>query len=186
MKQCSPEAVSSSSSAPVQSSEQSQPSPSSSSTTSTAAAAEDLAVGTRDGGGGGGAQEMVIVERRGDYSAVCKWTVQNFPRIKARALWSKYFEVGGYDCRLLVYPKGDSQALPGYISIYLQIMDPRGTSSSKWDCFASYRLAIANVVDDSKTIHRDSWHRFSTKKKSHGWCDFTPSSTVFDSKLGFL
>ncbi|PRQ26713.1 putative ubiquitinyl hydrolase 1 [Rosa chinensis] len=148
-----------------------------------AAAAEDLAVGSRDGGG---AQETVTVDRRGEYSAVCRWTVQNFPRIKARALWSKYFEVGGYDCRLLIYPKGDSQALPGYISIYLQIMDPRGTSSSKWDCFASYRLAIVNVADDSKTIHRDSWHRFSSKKKSHGWCDFTPSSTVFDSKLGYL
>ncbi|XP_004292979.1 PREDICTED: uncharacterized protein LOC101294045 [Fragaria vesca subsp. vesca] len=149
-----------------------------------AAAAEDVAAGAaRDGGG---AQETVTVDRRGEYSAVCRWTVQNFPRIKARALWSKYFEVGGYDCRLLIYPKGDSQALPGYISVYLQIMDPRGTSSSKWDCFASYRLAIVNVVDDSKTIHRDSWHRFSSKKKSHGWCDFTPSSSVFDSKLGYL
>lgn len=189
MKQSSTEAVSSSSSAAVLL-EQSQPSALSSSSSdkvpsvSTAAAAEDLAVGPRDGGGG--AQESVTVERRGEFSAVCRWTVQNFPRIKARALWSKYFEVGGYDCRLLVYPKGDSQALPGYISIYLQIMDPRGTSSSKWDCFASYRLAIVNVADDSKTIHRDSWHRFSSKKKSHGWCDFTPSSTVFDSKLGFL
>ncbi|KAI5606141.1 hypothetical protein BDE02_01G401300 [Populus trichocarpa] len=97
----------------------------------------------------------------GVYSATCKWTVQSFPRVKARASWSKYFEVGGYGCRLLIYPKGDSQALPGYISIYLQIMDPRGTSSSKWDCFASYRLSIVNPLDDSKTIHRDSWHRFS-------------------------
>lgn len=141
-------------------------------------------MGTRDGSGG--AQETVAVDRRGEHSAVCRWTVHNFPRIRARALWSKYFEVGGYDCRLLVYPKGDSQALPGYISIYLQIMDPRGTSSSKWDCFASYRLAIVNLSDESKTIHRDSWHRFSSKKKSHGWCDFTPSSTVFDSKLGYL
>ncbi|KAF5461397.1 hypothetical protein F2P56_017501 [Juglans regia] len=186
MKQSSPEAVSSSSSA-IGLPDQSQPAASSSdkaSSISTAAAAEDLAVGSRDGGGV--AHESVTVERRGEFSAVCRWTVQNFPRIKARAVWSKYFEVGGYDCRLLVYPKGDSQALPGYISIYLQIMDPRGTSSSKWDCFASYRLAIVNVADDSKTIHRDSWHRFSSKKKSHGWCDFTPSSTVFDSKLGFL
>ncbi|KAG6643781.1 hypothetical protein I3843_08G010500 [Carya illinoinensis] len=186
MKQSSPEAVSSSSSA-IGLPDQSQPAASSSdkaSSISTAAVAEDLAVGSRDGGGV--AHESVTVERRGEFSAVCRWTVQNFPRIKARALWSKYFEVGGYDCRLLVYPKGDSQALPGYISIYLQIMDPRGTSSSKWDCFASYRLAIVNVADDSKTIHRDSWHRFSSKKKSHGWCDFTPSSTVFDSKLGFL
>lgn len=148
-----------------------------------AAAAEDLAAGSRDGGG---AQETVTVDRRGEHSAVCRWTVHNFPRIKAKALWSKYFEVGGYDCRLLVYPKGDSQALPGYISLYLQIVDPRGTSSSKWDCFASYRLAIVNLLDDSKTVHRDSWHRFSGKKKSHGWCDFTPSASIFDSKSGYL
>lgn len=65
-------------------------------------------------------------------------------------------------------------------------MDPRGSSSSKWDCFASYRLAIVNHADDSKSIHRDSWHRFSSKKKSHGWCDFTPSTTLFDSKSGYL
>ena len=29
-------------------------------------------------------------------------------------------------------------------------------------------------------------HRFSAKKKSHGWCDFGPSSTVLDAKQGFL
>ncbi|XP_010250219.1 PREDICTED: uncharacterized protein LOC104592509 isoform X2 [Nelumbo nucifera] len=151
-------------------------------TVSVSITAAEEPVGSREGGG----QESVTVERRGDHSAVCRWTVANFPRVKARALWSRYFEVGGYDCRLLIYPKGDSQALPGYFSIYLQIMDPRGSSSSKWDCFASYRLSIVNHVDESKSIQRDSWHRFSSKKKSHGWCDFTPSSTILDPKAGFL
>ncbi|KAE8674412.1 FAR1-related sequence 6 isoform 1 [Hibiscus syriacus] len=189
MKHSMPETVSSSSSLPDQSQHATSASVSdnnnnNSEPLASISAADDLAgVGLRDGSGG--AQEAVTVDRRGEYSAVCRWTVHNFPRVKARALWSKYFEVGGYDCRLLVYPKGDSQALPGYISVYLQIMDPRGTSSSKWDCFVSYRLAIVNLNDDSKTIHRDSWHRFSSKKKSHGWCDFTPSA-VFDSKLGYL
>lgn len=197
MKQSSSEAVSSSSSSSTPSGpDQSQPATSASvpenhhnhsnsKPLASITAADDLAgAGSRDGSGG--AQETVTFDRRGEYSAVCRWTINNFSRIKARALWSKYFEVGGYDCRLLVYPKGDSQALPGYISIYLQIMDPRGTSSSKWDCFASYRLTIVNLIDDSKSIHRDSWHRFSSKKKSHGWCDFTPSSTVFDPKSGYL
>ncbi|KAL8496954.1 hypothetical protein ACS0TY_020584 [Phlomoides rotata] len=130
--------------------------------------------------------DSVVVERRGDYSALCKWTIANFPRIKSRALWSKYFEVGGFDCRLLIYPKGDSQALPGYLSIYLQIMDPRNTASSRWDCFASYRLAIDNLLDPSKSVHRDSWHRFSSKKKSHGWCDFASLISLIDPKVGFL
>lgn len=145
---------------------------------------EDLSAPSTAGGG----QESIVVERRGDFSAICRWTVANFPKIKARALWSKYFEVGGFDCRLLVYPKGDSQALPGYISIYLQIVDPTKSpsNSSRWECFTSYRLSLVNVSDDSKTIHRDSWHRFSSKKKSHGWCDFTPSNCVLDSKGGFV
>ncbi|XP_024544379.1 uncharacterized protein LOC9654920 [Selaginella moellendorffii] len=131
-----------------------------------------------------GGQESVVVERRGDFAVVCKWTIVQFSKVKARSLWSKYFQVGGYDCRLLVYPRGDSQALPGYLSIYLQVTDP--SSSSKWDCFASYRLCVVNQRDESKSIQRDSWHRFSVKKKSHGWCDFTPSTVVLDPKSGFL
>ncbi|KAF6158126.1 hypothetical protein GIB67_014920 [Kingdonia uniflora] len=155
---------------------------SSSSSSLSLSAAEEPVGGSRESSG----HEAVTVDRRNDFSAVCRWTVTNFPKAKARALWSRYFEVGGYDCRLLVYPKGDSQALPGYFSIYLQIMDPRGSGSSKWDCFASYRLSIVNHGDELKSISRDSWHRFSTKKKSHGWCDFTPVSTILDSKSGFL
>ncbi|CAL9091809.1 unnamed protein product [Musa acuminata var. zebrina] len=148
-------------------------------------------VSSRDAGGGGpGGQDAVTVERRGHHSAVCRWTVPQFPRAKARALWSRYFEVGGYDCRLLVYPRGDSQALPGYLSLYLQIVDPRGSSSSsggnKWDCFASYRLSLSNHLDDAKSVARDSWHRFSSKKKSHGWCDFAPFAAVLDQRSGFL
>ncbi|CAN6459650.1 unnamed protein product [Victoria cruziana] len=133
-----------------------------------------------------GGQESVVVEKRGDFAVGCRWIIGQFTKTKARTLWSRYFEVGGYDCRLLVYPKGDSQALPGYFSIYIQITDPRGSSSSKWDCFASYRLCIVNQNDDSKSIQRDSWHRFSSKKRSHGWCDFTPSSTILDPRSGLL
>lgn len=65
-------------------------------------------------------------------------------------------------------------------------MDPRNTASSKWDCFASYRLAIDNLSDSSKSVHRDSWHRFSSKKKSHGWCDFASLNALLDPKVGFL
>lgn len=132
-----------------------------------------------------GGQESVVVEKRGGHAAYCKWTIAQFGKVKQRSLWSRYFEVGGYDCRLLVYPKGDSQALPGYVSIYLQVCDPRG-NSARWDCFASYRLCVVNCVDPAKSIQRDSWHRFSGKKKSHGWCDFAQASVLVDPSQGFL
>jgi hypothetical protein len=55
---------------------------------------------------------------------------------------------------------GDAQALPGYISIYLQVTDPKN-ATGKWDCFASYRLCVSNQGDSSKDIARDSWHRYT-------------------------
>ena len=42
-----------------------------------------------------------------------------------------------------------------------QVTDPRGASGGKWDCFASYRLALVHPTNEAKTIARDSWHRFS-------------------------
>ena len=47
----------------------------------------------------------VVIEHHGEYSACCKWSIKLKQRA-TRCLWSKYFEVGGYDCRLLVYPGG--------------------------------------------------------------------------------
>ncbi|KAK9829646.1 hypothetical protein WJX72_007078 [[Myrmecia] bisecta] len=142
----------------------------------TATARPDASGEEADGG--------IVIDRKNAYAAGCKWAIANFSKCKQRTLWSKYFEVGGYDCRLLVYPQGDSQALPGYVSIYLQVTDPGG-ASGKWDCFASYRLCVVNQLDDSRSIARDSWHRYSSKKKSHGWCDFTPAAALQDGRQGF-
>ena len=63
---------------------------------------------------------------------------------------------------------GDSQAVKGYVSIYVQVTDPK--NAQKWDCFAAHRLSIRHSSDSTKSLARDSWHRFSAKKKSHGWC----------------
>ena len=85
---------------------------------------------------------------------------------------------------------GDSQALPGYVSLYLQVTDPK---ASRWDCFASYRLAVVHQADEAKSIARDSWHRFSSRvarptavarpaSSSHGWADFGPVATIADAR----
>ena len=68
--------------------------------------------------------------------------------------------------------------------MYLQVTDP-SAAAQRWECFTSYRLCIENQLDPDKTIMRDSWHRFSPKKKSHGWCDFTPAPPIMDRNSGF-
>jgi hypothetical protein len=150
------------------------------------AAMSGSAGGEVDGAPGDGAPgESVSVEARGEFAALATWSLPNFSKVRAKQLWSRHFSVGGYAVRLLLYPKGDSQALPGYLSLYVQVSDPR-CPSGKWDCFASYRLAVQHAREpDAKSVGRDSWHRFSGKKRSHGWCDFTPVAPLADTRSGF-
>ena len=70
----------------------------------------------------------------------------------------------------------------GYVSIYVQVTDPK--NAPKWDCFASHKLSIVHQTDEARSVCRDSWHRFSAKKKSHGWCEFAPVSTILDPRQG--
>lgn len=93
--------------------------------------------------------------------------------------------MGGFDFRFLFYPKGDVLAAPGFLSLYIQINDPR--RSSKSDCFASYKLSILNQEDKSKSFTRESYYRFDSRKKTIGWSDFGGLATsVFDPKSGFI
>ena len=65
---------------------------------------------TRPDASGEDCDNGVTIERREKYSAVCKWRIEQFStKLKrtTRCLYSKYFEVGGFDCRLLVYPAGE-------------------------------------------------------------------------------
>lgn len=63
----------------------------------------------------------VTIERREKYSAVCKWRIEQFStKLKrtTRCLYSKYFEVGGFDCRLLVYPAGKLLSAFGLVAVW--------------------------------------------------------------------
>ena len=58
------------------------------------------------------------VTRHGPKSVAVRWSIPwNFTGTKlrqktTRCLWSAYFEVGGKDCRLLVYPAGAAGPCP--------------------------------------------------------------------------
>ena len=150
---------------------------------------------------------------RKSHSSVCRWTLPDFTKTRARQVWSDFQTVAGRECRLLVYPKGDSMALPGYISAYMQVdaskesatsarngTSPTTGADADWECFVSYELAVVRPTGAASPhagsasagaaaeagARRDSWHRFSSRKKSHGWCDFARSAVVLDSKNGYL
>ncbi|XP_061964039.1 uncharacterized protein LOC133688545 isoform X2 [Populus nigra] len=129
------------------------------------------------------ADYTVTVDCNEDFHSVCKWVIPDFRKIKSRSLYSRYFQVSGYDFRFLMYPKGDSLSVPGHISLYLQVNDP---CSSNCDCYACYKIVIVNVVDETKSLSKESVYRFSKNRKSIGWCEFAVSNTVLDANSGFL
>lgn len=54
-------------------------------------------------------QDKFDVERYSDAHAKCIWTISDIKnKAKKKSIWSDFFDVGGYDCRLLVYPGGAS------------------------------------------------------------------------------
>ena len=72
----------------------------------------ELAQTSTRGEGPGNEHTDLIIERRGEgkSSVTVKWNISSFSN-KQKVLYSKYFEVGGYDCRLLVYPSGEKSVL---------------------------------------------------------------------------
>lgn len=91
------------------------------------------------------AEGGVQVERRNEYNAFCRWSLTEFSKIKARALWSRYFEVGGYDCRLLVYPRGASPLeLPCWSLLSSPPAQPSHLTPSS--CLPARPLCCPNLV----------------------------------------
>ncbi|XVF48034.1 hypothetical protein PTKIN_Ptkin03bG0158100 [Pterospermum kingtungense] len=130
-------------------------------------------------------ESAVTLDRRTTHSCLAKWAVPFDSKLKPKkALYSPYFDVGGFDFRFYFYPKGDSLAPPGHLSLYIQINDPR--RSPRFDCFASYKLSILNHEDKSKSLTRESYYRFASRKRAIGWSDFGLSTSLFDPKSGFL
>ncbi|OMO81238.1 TRAF-like family protein [Corchorus capsularis] len=120
-------------------------------------------------------ESTVTVDRRTSHSCLSKWAVPYDSKLKPKkTLYSPYFELGGFDFRFMLYPRGDSLAPPGYLSLYVQIQDPR--CCSKFDCFASYKLSILNHEDGSKSLTRESYYRFSVSFNAIKECNISVSA----------
>ncbi|KAK9269009.1 hypothetical protein L1049_000777 [Liquidambar formosana] len=128
-------------------------------------------------------QEPSTSDHHSYHNATYKWTIPNFREAIAKSLDSPYFQAGGFDFRLVLYPKGNSRSLPGHTSLYLQITDP---PKPELGCYVGYRLTISNHIDGSLSIHRDSYFRYSVKITSHGYPEFVSTAAVLDPTRGFL
>jgi MATH domain len=96
-------------------------------------------------------------------------------------------QVGGRDCRLIVYPRGQSQP-PQHLSLFLEVSEPRAPDSD-WSCFVSHRLSVVNPHKDGdkdRSVSKESQNRYCKTAKDWGWREFVPLTSLFDADLGFL
>lgn len=121
------------------------------------------------------------------------WRIENFTRLKdllkkrkitGLCIKSRRFQIGNRDCRLIVYPRGQSQP-PCHLSVFLEVTDSRNTSSD-WSCFVSHRLSVVNQKMEDKSITKESQNRYSKAAKDWGWREFVTLTSLFDQDSGFL
>lgn len=122
------------------------------------------------------------------------WKIENFTKLKdllkkrkitSLCIKSRRFQVGGKDCRLIVYPRGQSQP-PMHLSMFLEVTDSRNQEAD-WSCFVSHRLSVINQHKDSdKSVSKESQNRYSKAAKDWGWREFVTLTSLFDTDLGFL
>jgi hypothetical protein len=96
-------------------------------------------------------------------------------------------QVGGKDCRLIVYPRGQSQP-PMYLSMFLEVTDPRSPDTD-WSCFVSHRLSVVHQTRDAdrdRSVSKESQNRYSKAAKDWGWREFVELTYLFDIDFGYL
>lgn len=121
------------------------------------------------------------------------WRIENFTRLKdllkkrkitGLCVKSRRFQIGNRDCRLIVYPRGQSQP-PCHLSVFLEVTDSRNTTSD-WSCFVSHRLSVVNQKMEEKSVTKESQNRYSKAAKDWGWREFVTLTSLFDQDSGFL
>ncbi|KAL2471897.1 TRAF-like family protein [Abeliophyllum distichum] len=121
------------------------------------------------------------------------WRIENFTRLKdllkkrkitGLCVKSRRFQIGNRDCRLIIYPRGQSQP-PCHLSVFLEVTDSRNINSD-WSCFVSHRLSVVNQRMEEKSVIKESQNRYSKAAKDWGWREFVTLTSLFDQDSGFL
>lgn len=123
------------------------------------------------------------------------WRIENFTRLKewlkkkkltSLCVKSRKFQIGNRDCRLIVYPRGQSQP-PCHLSVFLEVTDSCNTNSNNdWSCFVSQRLSIINQKMEDRCVIKESQNRYSKAAKDWGWREFMTLTNLFDQEYGFI
>ncbi|KAE9447972.1 hypothetical protein C3L33_20140, partial [Rhododendron williamsianum] len=119
-----------------------------------------------------------------DPSALFTWEIEEFSKLKAEKLYSKIFYCGGYEWRLLVFPKGKYCYATKHLSVYLDVPDQRKLPQG-WSRYARFSVFVVNQINKDTKGQRTE-HEFNARESDWGFPSLFPLTKLNDPKEGFL
>ncbi|KAH7867380.1 hypothetical protein Vadar_032741 [Vaccinium darrowii] len=115
-------------------------------------------------------------------SEVFTWKIVNFSKLKTKKLYSEIFHSGGYEWRVLIFPKGNNVE---HLSVYLDV-ENSSTLSYGWSRHARFGLSVINQIRNESTVRKDTEHQFKAEEYDWGFTSFLPLKKLNDPGQGFL
>ncbi|XP_057475351.1 MATH domain and coiled-coil domain-containing protein At3g58270-like [Actinidia eriantha] len=109
------------------------------------------------------------------------WTIEKFSSLSMK-LYSEIFNFGGYNWRVLIFPKGNNV---DHLSLYLDVADSP-TLPHGWSRHTQFSLALVNQVRKSETLKKDTQHTFNARESDWGFTSFICLSELLDTSKGYL
>uniref|UniRef100_A0A5B6Z731 ubiquitinyl hydrolase 1 n=1 Tax=Davidia involucrata TaxID=16924 RepID=A0A5B6Z731_DAVIN len=110
------------------------------------------------------------------------WRIVNFSRLNTKKHYSEIFIVGGYEWRILIFPKGNNV---DHLSMYLDVADST-TLPYGWSRYAHFSLVVINQIHNKYSVRKDAQHQFNARETDWGFTPFMPLSELYDPSKGYL
>ncbi|XP_038874970.1 uncharacterized protein LOC120067490 [Benincasa hispida] len=112
------------------------------------------------------------------------WKINNFSQLSKNVYESDPFTVDNYTWKIELYPRGDSLAMTGYMSMFLRFDSfeklPQGSR-----VYVEYDIAVLSQLGGAYTNYPVK-HWFDGETKSWGFGNFMSLSNVKEPMKGFL
>ncbi|XP_049405503.1 ubiquitin C-terminal hydrolase 12-like [Solanum stenotomum] len=115
-------------------------------------------------------------------SARFTWTVHNFSKLNRKNSYSDAFNVGRYQWRILIVPKGNNG---DHLSLYLTVVNTAALPYG-WIRYTQFSLAVLNQIDDNFTVRKDTQLQFTARMREWGFISFMPLTELYDPGRGYL
>ncbi|TMW96090.1 hypothetical protein EJD97_007923 [Solanum chilense] len=125
---------------------------------------------------------MDVLAVEGPVSARFTWTVHNFSKLNWKKSYSDAFNVGTYQWRVLMAPKGNNG---DHLSLYLTVVNTAALPSG-WIRYTQFSLAVLNQIDDKFTVRKDTQLQFNASVRAWGFASFMPLTELYDPRRGYL